>query len=196
MNTLRAVLEGRAGGFRKRSGAEGGAGNSSSLSKPEPCRPYELPSRQGRQGVRPEPNSSRIPNWCGMARCALSLPFSAKARYGIRLNLGTSVGRAGSPLHAAVVNPRVRVYHGGAHGVTRPTCPTVAKNCSRQGHRAAMPRRRIRRGRARKGLAQPSVPAPFPTPAERGRSQRSALTLPHGRKLQNLGQTRTPKFVR
>ena len=29
--------------------------------------------------------------------------------------------RAGSPLTAAVANPRVRVDHDGAHGVTRPT---------------------------------------------------------------------------
>jgi len=46
----------------------------------------------------------------------------------VKLYLGTS---AGSPLPAAVANPRVRADHGGAHGVTRPTCPTVAKNGSR-----------------------------------------------------------------
>ena len=28
----------------------------------------------------------------------------------------TSAGRAGSPLPAAIANPRVRIYHGGAHG--------------------------------------------------------------------------------
>ena len=30
-------------------------------------------------------------------------------------------GRAGSPLPAAIANPRVRIRHDGAHGVTRPT---------------------------------------------------------------------------
>ena len=39
-----------------------------------------------------------------------------------------SAGRAGSLLPAAVSNPRVRVYRVGAHRVTRPTCPTAAKN--------------------------------------------------------------------
>jgi len=34
----------------------------------------------------------------------------------VQLNLGTSAGRPGSPLPAAVANPRVLVCHGGAHG--------------------------------------------------------------------------------
>ena len=34
------------------------------------------------------------------------------------------IGREGSPLPAVPANPRPRVCHGGAHGVTRPTCRT------------------------------------------------------------------------
>ncbi len=41
---------------------------------------------------------------------------------------GLTAGRAGSPRPTAVANPRVRVYRDGAHGVTRPPCPIVAKN--------------------------------------------------------------------
>ncbi len=48
---------------------------------------------------------------------------------GIKLNLVTSAGRAGSPLPATIANPRVLIDHDGAHGVTRPTCPKVARNC-------------------------------------------------------------------
>ena len=39
----------------------------------------------------------------------------------VQLNLGPSAGRVGSPLPAAIANPRMRVGHNGAHGVTRPT---------------------------------------------------------------------------
>jgi len=46
----------------------------------------------------------------------------------VKLNLGTSAGRAGSPLPAAFANPRVQVYHAGAHGAARPTCPNDAKS--------------------------------------------------------------------
>jgi len=35
----------------------------------------------------------------------------------------------GSPLPAAVANQRFLFHHVGAHGVTRPTCPKIAKNC-------------------------------------------------------------------
>ena len=47
----------------------------------------------------------------------------------VKLNIGTVVGRAGSPLPAAVANQRFLIRLAGAHGVTRPTCPNVAKNC-------------------------------------------------------------------
>jgi hypothetical protein len=47
----------------------------------------------------------------------------------VKLNIGTWVGRAGNPLPAAVANQRLLIHPDGAHGVTRPTCPNVAKNC-------------------------------------------------------------------
>jgi hypothetical protein len=46
----------------------------------------------------------------------------------IKLNLGTWVGRAGNPLPAAAANQRLLIYPDGAHGVTRPTGPKVAKS--------------------------------------------------------------------
>ena len=46
----------------------------------------------------------------------------------VQVNRGTSVGRAGNPLPAAVAHHRGLADHGGAHGATRPTCPIVAKN--------------------------------------------------------------------
>gem|GEM_PF-1751780 len=54
--------------------------------------------------------------------------FHGVKNMAVQLYLGTSAGRAGSPLPAAVANPRARIYHAGAHGATRPTCPTDAKN--------------------------------------------------------------------
>jgi hypothetical protein len=46
----------------------------------------------------------------------------------VKIKLGTSAVKAGYPLPAAVANPRVRIDRDGAHGVTRPTYPKVAKN--------------------------------------------------------------------
>jgi hypothetical protein len=56
----------------------------------------------------------------------------------LNLTLAHLTGRAGSPLPAAVANQRLLVHHDGAHGLTRPTCPNVAKNCYslRMGERA------------------------------------------------------------
>ena len=45
----------------------------------------------------------------------------------VKLNLETS---AFSPLPAAIANPRHLMPRDGAHGVTRPPCPKVAKNDS------------------------------------------------------------------
>jgi len=58
-----------------------------------------------------------------MDRLLLKIPTIA-----VQLNFGTSAGRAGSPLPAAIANPRVLVCHAGAHGVTRPTCSKVDMN--------------------------------------------------------------------
>ena len=47
----------------------------------------------------------------------------------VELNIGTSaVGRA-VLCPPPLVNECVLVRHDGAHGVTRPACPNVAKNC-------------------------------------------------------------------
>jgi hypothetical protein len=47
----------------------------------------------------------------------------------VKFNIGTSAGRAGSPLPAAVARQSLLIHHAGTHGVTRPICPRVAKNC-------------------------------------------------------------------
>src|SRR5690242_8200849 len=47
----------------------------------------------------------------------------------VKYNIGRLVGRAGSPLPAAIVNQRLPILRNGAHGVTRPTCSYVVKNC-------------------------------------------------------------------
>ena len=59
--------------------------------------------------------------------------FNLPANSPLNLTLAHQQGRAGTPLHAAVAEQRLLVHHDGAHGVTRPTCPNVAKNCYRIG---------------------------------------------------------------
>ena len=60
----------------------------------------------------------------------------------VELNIGTSaVGRA-VLCPPPLVNERGLVCHDGAHGVTRPTCPNVAKNCYSQGDAARLWHRR------------------------------------------------------
>ena len=54
----------------------------------------------------------------------MTLRTKKPASHATRINRAkpmTSRGRAGSPLPAAACNPRSRIRHDGAHGVTRPT---------------------------------------------------------------------------
>jgi hypothetical protein len=47
----------------------------------------------------------------------------------VKFNIGTSAGGTGSPLPAAIARQSLLIHHAGTHGVTRPICPRVARNC-------------------------------------------------------------------
>jgi hypothetical protein len=47
----------------------------------------------------------------------------------VKFNIGTLAGGAGSPLPAAVARQSLLIHDAGTHGVTRPICPHVARNC-------------------------------------------------------------------
>ena len=79
------------------------------------------PARSGRNQWCPiSPATPLVPSPLDRDGAARHLcPISA---FGI--NLGPSAGRAGGPLPAAIANPRVRIYHGGAHGA-----PHLSHSC-------------------------------------------------------------------
>jgi len=94
-------------------------------------------------------------------RCAKVKP--ERRNLAFKIILGTSAGRAGYPLPTAVANPRVLIDRDGAHGVTHPTCPKVAKNCysSRQYDRLSAPLTSPRFANIRKELGIDARKSPF-----------------------------------